>query len=161
MNIYEIDQAILALVDQETGEITDWEAFDQLQMERDVKIENVACWYKNLMAEAAAIRQEEVNLAKRRQALEKQAESKKKYLEAALDGQKVQPARCSVTFRKTTKVELSEPALAIAWAQTNGFGNLVTYKAPEISKNDLAILLKEGHAIPGCELVHGSSMGVK
>ena len=161
MNIYEIDQAILALVDQETGEITDWEAFDALQMERDVKIENVACWYKNLMAEAAAIRQEELNLAKRRQALEKQAETKKKYLEAALDGQKFQTARCSITWRKTNRVEMSEPALAIAWAQTNGFGSLVTYKAPEISKNDLAVLLKEGNEIPGCELVRGLSMGVK
>ena len=58
MNIYQIDQEILNLVDPETGEIMDWEAFDALQMAREAKIENVACWYKNLVAEAAAIRQE-------------------------------------------------------------------------------------------------------
>ena len=161
MNIYEIDQAILALVDEETGEIMDFDAFDQLQMERDQKLENVACWHKNLVAEAAAIRQEELNLAKRRQAIENRAERLKKYLSDVLAGQKFQTAKCAVSFRKATKVELSEPALAIAWAQANGYGNIVTYKAPEISKSGLAVLLKEGKEIPGAELVTGFSVGVK
>ena len=40
MNLYEIDKAILELVDEETGEIADWDAFEQLQMEREQKIEN-------------------------------------------------------------------------------------------------------------------------
>lgn len=161
MNIYQIDQAILALVDEETGEIMDWEAFDALQMAREEKIENVACWYKNLKAEAAAIRQEELALAKRRQELERQAATKLKYLEKALQGQKFKTARCSVTFRKTTSVNLHEPALAIAWALTNGYGCLVKQLAPEINKSDLAPLLKDGHEIPGAELVSGLSMGVK
>lgn len=161
MNIYEIDSAIMALVDEETGEILDIEALEQLQMERDQKLENVACWHKNLVAEAAAIRQEELNLAKRRQAIENRAERLKKYLSDVLGGQKFQTAKCAVSFRKTTKVELSEPALAIAWAQANGHGNIVTYKAPEISKSGLAVLLKEGNEIPGCELVNGLSVGVK
>lgn len=161
MNIYEIDSAIMALVDEETGEILDIEALEQLQMERDQKLENVACWHKNLVAEAAAIRQEELNLAKRRQAIENRAERLKKYLSDALGGQKFQTAKCAVSFRKTTKVELSEPALAIAWAQANGYGNIVTYKAPEISKSGLAVLLKEGKEVPGAELVNGLSVGVK
>ena len=83
MNIYQIDAAILELVDPETGEIENWEAFERLQMEREQKIENVACLYKNVMAEAAAIRQEELNLAKRRQSNEKTGERLKKYLEVA------------------------------------------------------------------------------
>ena len=161
MNIYEIDSAIMALVDEETGEILDIEALEQLQMERDRKLENVACWIKNMVADAAAIRQEELNLAKRRQAIENRAERLKKYLSDVLAGQKFQTAKCAVSFRKTTKVELSEPALAIAWAQSNGYGNIVTYKAPEISKSGLAVLLKEGNQIPGAELVNGLSVGVK
>lgn len=161
MNLYEIDRAILDLVDQETGEITDWEAFDALQMERDVKIENVACWYKNLKAEAAAIKAEEDSLKKRREALEKQAASKLRYLEHALQGQNFKTAKCAVSFRKTTKVALHEPALAIAWAMVNGHGDIVKQAAPEINKNGLAALLKEQIEIPGCELVSGLSMGVK
>lgn len=161
LSIYQIDEAIMSLIDPETGEIEDWDAFDQLQMEREKKIENVACWYKNLMAESAAIRNEELNLAKRRQSNEKKAERLKKYLEDALGGQKFQTGRCAVTFRKTNKVELSEPALAIAWAQTNGYSDIVTYKAPEISKSGLAVLLKEGYEIPGAEMVCSMSMGVR
>ena len=68
MNIYEIDntiltasEAILDLVDEETGEVTDIDQFeslkaeiDGLQMERNQKISNIACWIKNLKAEADA-----------------------------------------------------------------------------------------------------------
>ena len=74
MSLYHIDQAILALVDPETGEIMDGEAFDQLQMERETKLENIALWIKNLKAENAAIRQEEKALAERRKAGENKVE---------------------------------------------------------------------------------------
>lgn len=161
MNIYEIDRAIMDLVDEETGEILDIEALEQLQMERDQKLENVACWHKNLIAEASAIRQEELSLAKRRQAIENRAERLKEYLSSALNGQKFQTARCAVSFRKTTKVELHDAEQAIAWAKNNGHEDLVTYKLPEISKAGLAKLLKEDVAIPGAELVTGLSVGVK
>ena len=72
MNIYQIDNAIMTagdaildLVDEETGEITDLDQFealkaemDGLQMAREQKISNVACWIKNLKAEADAIKAE-------------------------------------------------------------------------------------------------------
>lgn len=54
MTLYEIDQAIQGLVDPETGELMDYEAFAALQMDRDAKIENMALWYKDLMADAMA-----------------------------------------------------------------------------------------------------------
>lgn len=55
MTLYEIDQAIQGLVDPETGELMDYEAFAALQMDRDAKIENMALWYKDLMADAKAM----------------------------------------------------------------------------------------------------------
>ena len=58
MTIYEIDQAIMNCVDVETGEIIDTEQLDKLQMERDAKLENVACWIKDLKAEAEALKNE-------------------------------------------------------------------------------------------------------
>jgi len=161
ISIYEIDQAIMNLVDPETGEILDWEAFDQLQMERDAKIENLACWYKNLVAEAAAIRQEELNLAKRRKEIEAMAENRKRWLKAALAGEKFQTAKCSITFRKTTRVELSDEAAAIEWAQKNFHDEILKYTAPTISKDEVAKLLKANMEIPGATLVSDLSMGVK
>ena len=161
LNIYEINQAILDLVDPETGEILDYEAFDQLQMEREAKLEGVACWIKNLVAEGAALRAEEVNLAERRRAVERKAERLKKYLGEALGGEKFQTAKCAVSFRKTTRVEITDARSVAEWCDDNGLGDLVVYSAPSVSKPELAKLLKIGEAIPGAELVEGISMGVK
>ena len=162
MSIYTIDRDILALVDPETGEIADWDAFDALQMEREKKIENTACFYKNTMAEAAAIKAEEESLKKRRTVLENQGARLKKYLEYATNGEKFQTAKCAITWRKTPpKVELTEPALAIAWAMSHGRRDLIIEKPPEISKNGLAEVLKSGEEIPGAALVSGQTMGVK
>lgn len=161
MNIYEIDRAILACVDPETGEILDLEALEQLHMEREVVIENMACWYKNLVAEAKAIREEELALAERRKKIESMADTRKRYLENALGGQKFQTARCSITFRKTSKVELQDEMAAIEWCQKNSRDDILKYKAPEINKTEMAALLKTGATVPGAELVTGLSMGVK
>lgn len=160
-SLYEIDRQILDLVAPETGEIMDGAAFDQLQMAREDKLEGIACFIKNNDAQAAAIRAEEKALAARRKVLENQTERLKNILAEALGGEKFQTAKVSVTFRRTSSVELVEPALAIAWAQTNGYNGLVKYKAPEIGKDDLGKLLRSGIEVPGVALVEGLSMGVK
>lgn len=161
MSLYEIDQAILSLVDEETGDIADWDAFDALQMARETKLENVACWYKNLTAEAEAIRKEEINLAERRRSLERKSERLKSYLSETLGGEKFQTAKCAVSFRKTTKVEISDACKTAEWLENNGHPDLVAYSAPTVSKTELAKLLKTGEIVPGAELVVGLSMGVK
>lgn len=161
MKLYEIDNAIMALIDPETGEITDWEAFEQLQMSREQKIENVVCWYKNLAYEAAAIEAEENALKKRRKQIEAQAERKLKYLKDALCGQKFVTSRCEVTFRKTTSVALTDESAAIDWAQKNLRDDILKFTAPSINKNELAKILKDNIEVPGAQLVTGLSMGVK
>ena len=161
MSLYEINQAILSLVDEETGEILDIEGLAALQMEREHKIENVACWVKNLVAEGAALRAEEVNLAERRKKIERKVERLKAYLEDALAGEKFESTRCTVNFRKTSRVEISDIHAAAEWADDNGLRDIVTYSAPTISKTEISKLLKEGREIPGCALVDGVSMSVK
>lgn len=160
LSIYHINQAIAALCDPETGEITDWEAFDALQMAREEKLENVACYYKNTVAEAREIKAEENELAKRRKVLEARSERLKGYLERELEGQKFQTAKCAVTFRNTPHVEVSDPTLAIDWALTHGHGDIVTFGEPTISKTELQKLLKT-EEIPGAELVYSLSCGIK
>lgn len=161
LSLYEINRAILDLVDPETGEITDWEAFDRLQMDKTEKLENVALWYKNLVAEAAAIRAEEVNLAKRRGSLEKKAEGLKKYLCDALCGEKFTTARCSISWRKTIKTVISNVDEVAAWCEDNGARDLVVYGSPSVSKDEIKKLLKGGAEIPGAYLTLELSMGVK
>lgn len=71
MSLYQINQQILSLekmdddyVDTETGEVISQEEFDQLNIDREEKIESICLWIKNLKAEAKAIKEEEENLAK-------------------------------------------------------------------------------------------------
>ena len=65
LSLYHIDQALEALIDPETGELLDYDAFEQLQMDREHKIENMVCWSKSLDAEAKAIRDEDIQGCRR------------------------------------------------------------------------------------------------
>ena len=68
MNLYQINAEIENCIDTETGEILDVEALNNLALERDTKIENLACWYKNLMADAEALKAEKNAFAEREKA---------------------------------------------------------------------------------------------
>ena len=85
MTLYEIDQNIMALIDED-GEITNPEAFNALQLSRTEKIEGIACWIKNLTADAAAIKAEEEALAERRKAIENERKSLRDCLTKTLAG---------------------------------------------------------------------------
>lgn len=161
LSLYEIDHALEALVDEETGEIKDYDVFESLQMERDRKIESVACWTKNLDAEARAIRDEEKVLADRRKSLEKKRERLMEYLDRALAGNPFKSAKCAVTFRRSTRVEITNMEELVHWCVTNGHDGLVQYSAPVVAKSDISTLLKNGIPVDGAELATSMNVGVK
>lgn len=161
MSLYHIDRELESLVDHETGEVLDFEAFEALQMARDAKIEGVLCWTKNLAAEAKAIREEEKELADRRKELEHKREKLLDYAERALGGAAFQTAKCAVTYRKSKAVEITDMDAVVQWCMDNGYDGKVTYTAPTVNKSDITALLKAGTAIDGAELVTRMNMGVK
>ena len=169
MTIYEIDAQIRELldkmVDPDTGEVNDdtdaLEALDALTMERNSKLENVACYYKNVSADAAAIKTEESALKKRRETLERKAERLKRYLSDNLNGQKFQSPRAVVTFRKTERVEIGNAALAIASLKSGGHEDALRFKEPEIDKAKVKQYLKDGMDIPGVTLETGLSPSIQ
>ena len=105
MNLYEIDKAILACIDPETGELIDEEALAALQMERTEKIKNVALWLKNLNASVTALKAERDAFDERMKAAQKKADGLKKYLADALQGQKFSTDECAVSFRRSVAVD--------------------------------------------------------
>lgn len=159
MTIYEIDQAIMECVDLETGEIIDTEQLDKLQMERDTKLENVACWIKELKAEAEAIKTEKQILANRQKVAENKAESLKKYLAYALDGKKFSTAKCAVSFRTTESVEVTAEGLENL--MRDGKDDLLTYKTPEPNKTAIKQAIKDGLNVAGVQLVQNISTIIK
>ena len=158
MTIYEIDQAIMNCVDAETGEIIDTEQLDRLQMERDTKLENVACWIKDLKAEAEALKAEKQALAERQRVAENKAESLKKWLAYVLDGQKFSTSKCAVSFRKTEVVDVTTDGLNNLMKEHD---ELLTYKAPEPNKTAIKQAIKDGLNVAGVQLVQNTSTIIK
>ena len=154
MKLYEIDNAILDCIDLETGEVIDTEKLDALQIERDAKIENVACWIKDLMAEANAIKVEKQKLAERQKIAENKAESLKKWIAYALGGQKFITAKCAVSFRNTESVEVTEEGLEVLMKEHD---ELLTYKSPEPNKKAIKDAIKDGLSVAGVQLVQNVS----
>ena len=161
MKLYEIDAAMDALVDPETGEIMDNEAFDALSMEREKKIENVACWVKNERALAEEIGAEIRKMQERKKAAENRAERLKDYLLYATGGQKYQSARAQVSFRSSESTEITDPDALTKWALTNNRDDMLVYKKPEISKSAVKEAIKGGAEIPGAQIVSNVSVIIK
>ena len=146
MSIYDIDAAIISLIDTETGEVTDEEAFDALQMERDVKVENIGLYFKDLIAEAKAIKEEEASLAARRKTVENKAERLKHLLNYALNGDKFSSPRLKVSYRKSSTVELAEGFTD--WAEEHA-DDLLTYTEPKPNKTAIKAAIKDGRIPEG------------
>lgn len=169
MNIYDIDNAILEVYeaisevfDEETGEVTDIDNFealcgklDELQMERERKISNIACWIKNLKAEAEAIKTEEQTLNKRRKVCENKVESLKKYLEHALHGEKFKDARVSISYRKSEGIHFADDFKYESLPQQ--FIKVTV----DAKKTELKAALKNGEEIPGVSLVSKNNIQIK
>ena len=108
MNLYEIEDAIMNLVDEETGEISGYETLAALEMERDTKVSNLGCYIKNLRAEAEAIKAEKMALASRQAAKENHADRLEEYLQRFLNGSKFEDGRVKISYRKSEQVEVDE-----------------------------------------------------
>jgi len=161
MTIFEIDTQITDLIDPETGEILDFDAFENLQMEREVKLENMILWVKDLEATASAIKAEADKLNERKKAAEKKADSLKKYINLILEGQKFSTPKVAVSFRKSKSVEIDP--LFLEWATNDleaGF-EFLRMKDPEVDKAAVKAALKEGREFEYARLIENVSMTIK
>ena len=153
-SLYEINEQLLNLTDSETGEITDWSAFEALQLARDEKIENIALYHKNLLAEAAALKAEEKSFAERRKRAENKAESLKKYLDSALAGKKFGTVKVDISYRKSTSVDVQDvDKLPEEYRKT-----VTTVSADKVS---IAKALKDGEEVEGATLVENNNIQIK
>ena len=162
MNLFEIDDAIQrcvklesgdGYVDTETGEIIDTAAIEQLEMDRDTKIRNIACWIKNLESDEKALAEQIKTFTARKNAAKNKRESLKSYLAAFLNGKKWQNSEVAISWRKSEAVEVEEGAAIPE--------QYLRYKEPEINKAQLKADLKAGTIVYGCQLVTKNNIQVK
>lgn len=156
-NIYQIRAEIenfAAEVDEETGEFLNADAWDELNMAFEEKVENTACYIKNLKADILALKAEEDALKERRNRYEKKVAQLEKLLQDNLSGQKFETVRCVVSFRKSAAVEITDESVLPEHLFT-----VKTTSAP--NKTAITKLLKEGQDVPGCTLVERMNMSIK
>lgn len=161
MKLFDIDERLAAcvkldesrVVDTESGEIIDLEAIAALEMERDKKIENLGCWYKNLLAEA--LKAQKNAFAEREKAKKAKAESLKGFLSRYLNGKKFETAKVAMSFRKSEAVEFDAKCIGDVPEE------FLKFKDPELDKVAVKKAIKAGETVPGCELVARQNLQIK
>lgn len=162
MNLYEINRDIENFefeIDENTGEVLNFDALDALQMERCAKIENICLYIKNLTALAADIKAEKNNLDERMKAAERKADSLKRYLASSLNGEKFETARCKVSYRKSAQVVVSDGFAE--WAKKNAPDLITETITTKPDKEAIKEAIKGGKQVVGAEIVENVNLQVK
>lgn len=161
MNLFEINATLTRcvkltsgdFVDTETGEVIDVEAIESLEMERDAKIRNIACWIRNLDAEEKALAEQERIYRDRKNATHNKKEDLKDYLARYLDGKKWKNAEVSVSWRKSEAVEVTDVRKLSSY--------YLRYKEPEPNRTLLKADLKAGVKLEGAVLTEKNNIQIK
>jgi hypothetical protein len=165
--LYELDQALKLAMDQvfenidpETGEITDqidFTVIDQLNGDRNKKLEGIGCYIKNLTAEIDAIKSEIATLSKRASNKKRKIEHLKKYVTESLNlvGQnKFETAKVAYSFRKSKSVNVINIDNI-----PDEYVRLKTEKVPDKTAIKKAII--SGETIPGASIETSMNLQVK
>jgi hypothetical protein len=154
VKLYEIEQAILDCIDEDTGEVIDLERLNQLSIDRQIKIDNIACWYKQLVAEAVAIENEIKILSERKDSKKGKAENLKYFLSDILYGAKFESSRNRITWRQSDEVRILDETVIPDKYKTEKI-------EVNISKTDIKKAIKNGLAISGAELIYKNNIQIK
>lgn len=169
MTLYELSQKYLDFLNfmesEEGEEIPDDAIKDTLESingAMDDKMDNIACLYKNLRAEAEAIKGEEKQLEARRKSKENTCKRLKDYLYSTMlstGKKKLETPRSALSFRSSRSVEVGDDFLA--WAKEAGRNDLLVQQDPKVNKTEISALLKTGEVLPGAQLVERQNLQIK
>lgn len=174
MTLYEITSEYRSLLDAiESGEIPEEAIADTLEAvggELADRVDNVACYIKQLRGEAAVIKSEADTLAERHKAKENKADKLAAYLFDCLKDvhkTKLETARSVVQIGKNPpSVQILDEAKFIRWAVKRK-KELLSYKEPTPNKTEIKRIITAGTAsnplykLPYCSIVQGESLRIK
>ena len=158
MTLWEIDGAIAALVDNETGEIQDYDAFMELSMAREQKIENMALVFKNAKVMSAAIEVEIKAMKARKKVADNTIARMAKYIEQALGGEKFASPRCSISYLKSKATETDLEF--VEWAREY-CPEVLIEQAPKLDLVAIKEKLNDGMECPYARIVEKQNVQVR
>lgn len=152
-SLYEINQDILNCIDFETGEILDYEKLEELQIEKNEKIENIALWIKNLEAETKAIKDEINVLRERNEMKERKIEKLKQYLAGNVE-KKFETSKVIISYRKSVSVNITdESQIEEKYIKTK--------VETSVDKTAIKEDIKNGITVSGAELIEKQNIQIK
>lgn len=168
-SLYEINQTRKEFLDKiAAGDIPEEAIPDTLEAldgEFDEKADDTACYVKQLLSDAQAIKEESANLNERAAAKVHKADRLMDYLyqqfkERGKD--KLETTRNVLKIRKNPPaVQIDDEAEFIHWAKGQKEVNLLVFKDPTINKAAVKNALKAGEEIPYAQLVSGEKLTLK
>lgn len=153
MRLFEINNAILECIDLETGEITDIEKLEQLQMDRHDKLRNIAFLYLNSMSDITELKEQEKKFADRRKRAESTAAWAKETLLRELNGEKMKETEFTISYRKSESVEIQDEGLLPM--------DYLIEQPAKIDKAGIKEALKSGKEVAGAVLVEKQNIQIK
>lgn len=165
--LYELAQNYTAFFDAwENGDIPEEAVTDTLEAmegEIDEKCDNTACYIKDLIAQAANIKEEIKTLTARAKALENRAERLKDYMVYAMDrigASKIETARNVIKVSVSHPTVIRDEAAFLKWAQENG-SDLLSFKQPTPDKTAIKDAIAEGREVPFCYIDDKKNICIK
>lgn len=165
MNLFEINQQIADAIEvmynsaDETGEV-DTSKFDELNLELDSKIENIALFIKNARAERDAIVAEIKAMKERADKLDRKVESLKLYLAGgmlAAGREKFKSAKTEISFRKSYVTEITDEDKI-----PQDYKTVVVKEEVKIDKNAIKdAIRKQGIEVPGAIVVENQNINIQ
>lgn len=168
MKLYELskdyENLILAIENGDIPEEALQDTLESIEVLLDEKADNIACWIKQLTAEAEAIKAEEDKLKARRTAKLKRAERLTEYLAECLTNAgrtKIETPRNVISFRKTPpKVVFDNEKGFIEWALSNA-DSFLHYGKPTVDKTAIRVALENGAEIEGVRIESSANIQIK
>lgn len=168
--LYEIAdnyRTFMEMVD--AGELEDMDAvadtLEAIQQEFDAKLDNIACLYKSLSAEADAIEAEAKHLLERAKYKRNVCDRLKSYVSAQMQsiGQdRFENERNRISFTKSTALAVTDESALFNALQLANRDDL--YEVEEVTKFDktgIKKALKDGNTFAGCELKTNKNLQIK
>ena len=173
MTLFELDARIrnfldnlYATVDEDGTVEADFDQLAALNAERDVKVENIALYIKELEVQAGALKAEKAKLDARIKATENKAERLRKYLADSLwaenaerlatakDKTVFETARCKLSFRKSVSVNILDEAAVPKKYK-------VIKREEKVDTKAIRAQLDAGKAVKGAELKTSQNLQIK
>lgn len=154
---YRLASEKLSNLDLDEQTITD--TLDGLSFELETKAQNTVMYARDLQATAAAIKDAEDQMAKRRKAIESRAKHLLEYVQGCMETAEVQRIECP-HFRlaiqaKPPSVDVYEPGLLpVEYMRTP------EPPPPAPDKAAIAAAIKAGKEVPGARLVQGTRLAI-